>query len=146
MQGTRFKPSILLALVDGLDRIRFAEAKRWQAPQVPKATNVVVQATAVGPICPQASPAVGANPGPFTPGNEDCLFLNVYAPPRSAAGPLPVVVWIHGGGYGIGDGSTDLSGLVTANENGLVVVSIQYRVCHPLPTFCWAHHMRRTRV
>jgi carboxylesterase type B len=63
---------------------------------------------------------------PFIPGNEDCLFLNVYAPPN--AKNLPVIVWIHGGGYGYGDGTQDMTEIINANEKGFIAVTIQYRV------------------
>jgi carboxylesterase type B len=66
---------------------------------------------------------------PFIPGDEDCLFLNVYAP--STATPkaqLPVLVWIHGGGYGSDNGRQDLSEIINANANGFLAVAIQYRV------------------
>lgn len=65
-----------------------------------------------------------ANPG--TLGNEDCLHLNVYAPVN--ASQLPVLVWIHGGGYGAGDGTQDLSAIINANNNSFIGVAIQYRV------------------
>lgn len=69
-----------------------------------------------------------------SPIDEDCLFLNVFAP-RSAA-RLPVLVWIHGGGYGVGDGREDMSNLINTNDNGFIGVGIQYRVswCRPKPT------------
>lgn len=60
-------------------------------------------------------------------GDEDCLFLNVYAPTN--ASELPVLVYIHGGGYGAGNGSTDLSELINTNNNSFIGVVIQYRVC-----------------
>ncbi|KAH8892416.1 alpha/beta-hydrolase [Thozetella sp. PMI_491] len=109
--------------------IRFAQAPignlRWQAPRAPSADRgAVVNATTFGSNCPQTYPAV---PGaPFIPGNEDCLFLNVWAPP--AAKTLPVLVWIHGGGYGLGDGTQDMSSIINTNGNSFVVVSIQYRL------------------
>ena len=43
----------------------------------------------------------GGDPGSFS---EDCLYLNVWSP-ASRAQPLPVMVWLHGGGYTIGAGS-----------------------------------------
>lgn len=108
---------------------------RWQPPQEPAVDrSLVVVASAPGPICPQAMPAI---PGmPFIPGNEDCLFLNVYSPipsaganSSSASGSgLPVLVVIHGGGYGAGDASQDMSAFIGANNNSLVAVVIQYRV------------------
>lgn len=41
---------------------------------------------------------------------------------------LPVLVWIHGGGYGAGNGRQDMSEIINANSNGFVAVAIQYRV------------------
>jgi carboxylesterase type B len=64
---------------------------------------------------------------PLTVGqDEDCLFLNVYAP--KGAKNLPVYVWIHGGGYGQGDGSQDLQEFITSSGNGFIAVSMNYRV------------------
>ena len=92
-------------------------------PALDLAANTT-QATEFGPICPQNYPS---SPGvPFIPGEEDCLFLNVYAPP--GAENLPVLVWIHGGGYGLGDGTQDVSGIINDNGKEFIVVSIQYRV------------------
>lgn len=91
----------------------------------------ITQATEFGPICPQNLPAA---PGaPFIPGEEDCLFLNVYAPP--GAENLPVLVWIHGGGYGFGDGTQDMAEIVNDNDQQFIAVSIQYRVSFKRPRF-----------
>lgn len=86
---------------------------------------------------------------PFIPGNEDCLFLNVYAPSvtttpsppsppdaKPTPGPdpenkLPVLVWIHGGGYGFGDSTQDMTEIIAGNGKGFIVVTIQYRACFP---------------
>lgn len=62
-------------------------------------------------------------------GDEDCLFLNIFAPPN--AKNLPVLFWIHGGGYGWGVGSQDFSEIINANGNNFIGVSIQYRVQFP---------------
>ena len=52
------------------------------------------------PFCPQGPDAsTRINTVNQTGASEDCLFLNVYSP-SNATGPLPVLVWIHGGGYG----------------------------------------------
>lgn len=63
---------------------------------------------------------------PVIPGDEDCLHLNVYAPPN--AKKLPVLVYIHEGGYGIGDGRHNMADIINANEKGFIAVTLQYRV------------------
>jgi carboxylesterase type B len=67
----------------------------------------------------------------FALGDEDCLFLNVYAPVVSKGKTVPVMIWIHPGGYGLNDGTQDMSGIINANNNGFVAVAIQHRVSHP---------------
>ncbi|KAL7956580.1 Alpha/Beta hydrolase protein [Trichoderma compactum] len=96
---------------------------RWQAPQEPpKATtpNRLVQAVDQPPWCPQSGafgvPLVyGFN---SNLGNEDCLYLNLYAPPR--AENLPVPVWIRK--------QKAPHPLINTNNNGFVVVEVQYRL------------------
>ncbi|KAH7117916.1 Alpha/Beta hydrolase protein [Dendryphion nanum] len=98
---------------------------RWRTPQSPETVrNKTISANDFGPICPQSFPSI-PNP-PFIPGDEDCLFLNVYAP--STDKKLPVLVWIHGGGYGLGDGRQDLSEIINANGKSFIGISIQYRL------------------
>ncbi|GKT90175.1 LOW QUALITY PROTEIN: carboxylesterase family protein [Colletotrichum tofieldiae] len=107
--------SLLVAEVRSLD---------GDSPPLPTATDTVTPATAFGPICPQNYPAL---PGlPFVPGDEDCLSLTVYAP--ADARDLPVLMYVHGGGYGFGDGRQDMSEIISANGNGFVAVVIQYRL------------------
>ncbi|KAI9759113.1 MAG: hypothetical protein M4579_002560 [Chaenotheca gracillima] len=98
---------------------------RWQAPQVPVMNRGdPIQANTFAPNCPQSgdTPNTGAN---FT-GDEDCLFLNVFAPPNATN--LPVFVWIHGGGYGQGQANADPTELINNNNNGFISVIIQYRL------------------
>ena len=109
--------------------IRFAAppvgALRWQAPQPPTWNrSQAINASNFAPQCPQSAFQPLQNTGNFS--TEDCLFLNIYAPPN--ASNLPVLVWIHGGGYGLGNGQEDLSGIITANNNSFIGVAIQYRV------------------
>ncbi|KAJ4298955.1 hypothetical protein N0V90_004198 [Kalmusia sp. IMI 367209] len=111
--------------------IRYASpplgALRWQAPRAPVDNrSSIISAASFGPNCPQSA---RNSPGAVTSGvtgDEDCLFLNVYAP-RNATG-LPVLVWIHGGGFGQGNGKQDLTRLINANNNSFVGVAIQYRL------------------
>ena len=88
--------------------------------------RAAVQATTFGPKCPQSPPSVPT--AKFNPGDEDCLFLNVYAPVVPHGKSLPVMIWIHPGGYGLQDGTQDMSEIINANNNGFVAVAIQYRV------------------
>ncbi|EXJ80631.1 hypothetical protein A1O3_06915 [Capronia epimyces CBS 606.96] len=102
---------------------------RWQAPTAPKQNrSSVIKAGTFAPICPQGPDAsTSIQAVNQTGANEDCLFLNVYSP-SNASGPLPVLVWIHGGGYGAGNGRQDLSSIINANNNSFVGVAIQYRL------------------
>ena len=52
--------------------------------------------------------------------------MSVYAPQNKTN--LPVLVWIHGGGYGQGQGNEDLSPIINTNNNNFIGVAIQYRV------------------
>lgn len=52
--------------------------------------------------------------------------MNVFAPPEARS--LPVFVWIHGAGYGAGNGDENLGPFIKDNEDGFIGVSIQYRL------------------
>jgi para-nitrobenzyl esterase len=58
--------------------------------------------------------------------NENCLYLNVYAPPAHHQ-RLPVLVMIHGGGLTTGAGDQH-DGSLIVNTDGIIVVSINYRL------------------
>jgi para-nitrobenzyl esterase len=73
--------------------------------------------------------------------NEDCLYLNVWAPETSSAGPLPVMVWIHGGGFVAGSASEPRQDGERLAEKGVVVVGINYR----LGVFGFLAHPELTR-
>jgi carboxylesterase type B len=114
-------------------RIRFAQAPvgklRWQAPQPPLVNRTtVLDASFYQKQCPQSSGStldlqVDSN----IDSSEDCLFLNVWSP-SNATRRLPVLVWVHGGGYGLGNGQTDPGPLISVNGNRFVAVTIQYRL------------------
>ncbi|EDW85860.1 uncharacterized protein Dwil_GK23289 [Drosophila willistoni] len=69
---------------------------------------------------------------PFTlevAGSENCLFLNVFKPKSTHSNsPLPVMVWVHGGGFFFGNGNRDFHFPVHLMEQGVVVVTLNYRL------------------
>lgn len=99
---------------------------RWRPPVSPLSWSGVRDATRPGAICiqPPANGDPGVGPLPMS---EDCLTLNVWTPERSA-GPLPVMVWIHGGGYNNGSGTAALYNGSNLARRGVVVVTINYRL------------------
>uniref|UniRef100_A0A453Z3L0 Carboxylic ester hydrolase n=1 Tax=Anopheles quadriannulatus TaxID=34691 RepID=A0A453Z3L0_ANOQN len=60
--------------------------------------------------------------------SEDCLYLNVYSPQLQPKTPLPVMVWIHGGGFYVGTGDSALYEPPYLVQQGAVVVCINYRL------------------
>ncbi|XP_052743477.1 juvenile hormone esterase-like isoform X2 [Bicyclus anynana] len=70
----------------------------------------------------------------YLPGSEDCLFLNVYTPFMNPRTLLPVMVYIHGGGFVYGSGNDDFCGpdflidMSKEKKKGVVVVTINYRL------------------
>ncbi|TGJ79419.1 hypothetical protein E0Z10_g9345 [Xylaria hypoxylon] len=100
---------------------------RWQMPQAPgRHRNEVISAVEYAPQCPQ-SPASPSEPPVAPSGDEDCLFLNVMAPANQQQ-RLPVLVWIHGGGYGSGNNRIEFMQQIRTNKNSYIVVSIAYRL------------------
>jgi len=100
---------------------------RWKPPQPPAPWKEVKDATALGHRCMQMGLFKGIvylDSGM----NEDCLTLNIWEPPVSAGQKLPVMVWIHGGGFQDGassDASMDGSSLA---RHGVIVVSMNYHL------------------
>lgn len=98
-------------------------ALRWMPPQPAKKWTVLRPAKAFGPTCAQVT-TLGPFAGPPN-SNEDCLYLSVFTPDTKAK--LPVLVWIHGGGYFDG-ASNDYDASKLAAQGKLVVVTINYRL------------------
>lgn len=99
---------------------------RWRPPQRVHSWPGVRDASRLSPDCMQA-PFGLPPPGGRHPVAEDCLYLNVWRP-ASEARRLPVMVWIHGGGFvNGGSSSPDSTGAGVASR-GIVFVSFNYRL------------------
>lgn len=101
---------------------------RWRAPQPVKPWTDVRDATRIGADCTQAigRKAILGGGGGLVFGNEDCLYLNVYAPAGEAARPRAVMVFLPGGAFTIGAGANyDPSRLVARDR---VLVTVNYRL------------------
>jgi len=96
---------------------------RWKAPQPPKPWKGVRVAKTFPNMCPQTVALITGQPA-----SEDCLGLNVWTPAHSSAEKLPVMVWIHGGGFQLGASSQSLYDGEPLASQGVVVVSINYRM------------------
>ncbi len=104
-------------------------AARFAAPRPPEKWDGARDCRSFGPISPQAPPPGDYAPifAPRLPQGEDSLNLNVWTPDLGATG-LPVLVWIHGGGYMIGAGSESYYDGSSFARDGVVCVTINYRL------------------
>ena len=108
---------------------------RWRAPRPAAAWNGARSALVPPPMCPQFPSAFGEESSDRnTPiGQEDCLYLNVWAPRFAAgevptgAGRVPVLFWIHGGGNVIGHAAFYDGGNLAATH-GVIIVALNYRL------------------
>lgn len=104
---------------------------RWKEPQPVQSWEGVRDCFEFGNACPQRVPAaMRAIPQMAinAPYSEDCLYLNVWRPAGSEGKKLPVLFWIHGGGYTMGAASQPLYDGEALARRGAVVVSINYRL------------------
>lgn len=98
-------------------------ALRWMPPQPVAKWTGMRRAYKFGPTCAQVT-TLGLFAGPPN-SNEDCLYLNVFTQDTKAK--LPVLVWIHGGGYFDG-ASNDYDATKLVKQGKLVVVTFNYRL------------------
>ncbi|WP_198354299.1 carboxylesterase/lipase family protein [Sphingomonas sp. MA1305] len=103
-------------------------ALRWQAPRPAAHWSGVRAADTFGPRCmqqPLFSDMMFRSPAP----SEDCLYLNVWTPAGAGkARGLPVLFYLHGGGFAAGDGSEKRYDGAAMARRGIVVVTINYRL------------------
>ena len=101
---------------------------RFRAPSAPVPWADVREAFSWGPIAPQTPPVPGFSlPGDPTRSEEDCLNLNVWTPGADDE-RRPVMVWLHGGGFTTGNGSSALFEGRHLAARGVVVVTVNYRL------------------
>lgn len=93
---------------------------RWRPPQAVVPWDGVKETTTFSPACRQTVAWIS------NPQSEDCLYLNIWAPEQ--AEKLPVIVWIHGGGYFGGTGVQPLYDGARLTRRGVIVVTINYRL------------------
>ena len=116
--------------------IPFAEAPRgslrFQAPVPPKPWAGLHSGRHFGPAAPQLPPAMllvrRAISASAAQQSQDCLYLNVWTPGADNR-RRPVMVWLHGGAFVLGSGSSGMySGAQLARSGDVVVVTINYRL------------------
>lgn len=100
-------------------------ANRWRAPQAPAPWAGIRPAREAAPRCVQRGFAVAAEQALTS---EDCLYLNVWTPAQDTSAKLPVMVWIHGGGFLGGAGSDAQYDGAALAAKGAVVVTLNYRL------------------
>ena len=97
---------------------------RWKAPAPVQPWTGVKKADAFCNACMQTSGAMGNS----APVSEDCLYLNVWTPAKMSDEKLPVIYWVHGGGYVGGSTSTPMYDGTGFAQKGVVLVSVAYRL------------------
>ena len=118
---------------------------RWQQPQPVKPWEGVRKADRFGPRAMQR-PIFGDMNFRSDGMNEDCLYLNVWAPAGTAEQRLPVLVYFFGGGFMAGDGSEPRYEGASMASKGVVAVTVNYRLnvfgffAHPDLTKESPHH------
>jgi para-nitrobenzyl esterase len=120
---------------------------RWKAPQPAASWTGVREAKEFSHACWQTPyPAASIYQAKLPPLSEDCLYLNVWTAAKSSKDRLPVMVWIHGGGFTRGSGISDAYDGENFARKGVVLVTINYRLgifgffAHPALTAESGHH------
>src|ERR1700728_3009033 len=99
---------------------------RWRPPVPAASWTGARQAVAFAPSCMQVGVSMPGETAPAV--SEDCLYLNIWTPAKSAHQHLPVIVWIYGGGYINGSASMPLYWGDRLAQKGVIVVTIAYRL------------------
>lgn len=112
--------------------VPYARVERRFRPAVPVAPGEEIEATLWGPVSWQLPIQLGRGlyrvPMDDLVENEDCLNLNVWSPGPRPDGPLPVLVWFHGGSRVNGSASSWIDPWHFAARHGVVVITANYRL------------------
>lgn len=104
-------------------------ALRWCAPQPPESWSDVRRADAFGRRCIQPDrPSNSISYFGPEPESEDCLYLNIWTSAPEPGAKMPVMLWIHGGGFSIGSGALPIFDGEALARRGVVLVTINYRL------------------
>ena len=98
--------------------------RRWQEPAPVTPWTGVKKADAFANACMQPPNSQGNT----APVSEDCLYLNVWTPAKSATAKIPVIVWIHGGGFTGGSTSISMYNGAGFAKKGVILVSPRFLV------------------
>jgi para-nitrobenzyl esterase len=101
---------------------------RFRAPQPAEPWSGVRHCHGFTNCAPQQRRYTVVGVGKYQPTSEDCLTLNVVTPESAEREPLPVMVFIHGGGYILGSSATPLYDGAALARRGCVYVSVNYRL------------------
>lgn len=116
--------------VRGFKGIPYAAApvgeRRWRAPEPPASWRGVRDAIAFGARCWASAPFGG--PIATQGVSEDCLFLNVWSAAKTRDAGLPVMVYVHGGGFQFGSGAEPVLDGAAFARRGVVLVTFNYRL------------------
>jgi para-nitrobenzyl esterase len=119
-------------------------ALRFRAPEPPQPWRGVRYCTDFGNCAPQDPRYTLLGTSGHQPMSEDCLTLNVVAPADRSDRPLPVMFFVHGGGYMFGSSATPVYDGAALARRGCVYVSVNYRLgalgCLDLSSLSTAEH------
>ncbi len=101
---------------------------RFKAPQPAAPWSGVRHCHGFTDCAPQQRRYTLLGVGKYQSMSEDCLTLNVVTPENAHTEPLPVMVFIHGGGYILGSSATPLYDGAALARRGCVYVSVNYRL------------------
>lgn len=136
--GARLRVEVTGGVVEGVVRrgfpmwrgIPYAEPPvgelRFRAPRPVVPWEGVLDAEHFGPVAPQDRDGQFAGPPTSVPMSEDCLTLNVIAPPSGER--MPVLFWIHGGAYSVGSSREIRRQGEALVAGGVIFVSLNYRL------------------